>query len=285
MRRALVSTAFLSTALVAMVAFGGGVGALSAQGHAPRIAGATNSDSTNWSGYAVTGSTPFTDVQGSWTQPSASCSSSTASPSEAPTAKDSSGNGHGQGGGHGQGSGSGKVQSSYSSFWVGLDGYSSSTVEQVGTDADCVGTTPTYYAWYELYPAFPINLSTVSNPVSVGDALSAEVSVDTGSDSVTIRISDAGKWDFSTSVPDRNYTLSSAEWIAEAPSSGKVLPLANFGSVAFTNARATGGGSTGTISDFNDDPITMVTKTGQTKAAPSELTAGGSSFTVTWSHS
>jgi hypothetical protein len=79
--------------------------------------------------------------------------------------------------------------------------------------------------------------------------------------------------------------LSSAEWIAEAPSSGKVLPLANFGTVTFTGASATGSGRSGSIGAFTYDPITMATNTGQTKAAPTGLTAGGSSFSVTWSHS
>lgn len=37
----------------------------------------------------------------------------------------------------------------YAAFWIGIDGYSSSTVEQTGTEADCVGNTAEYYAWYE----------------------------------------------------------------------------------------------------------------------------------------
>jgi hypothetical protein len=49
--------------------------------------------------------------------------------------------------------------------------------------------------------------------------------------------------------------LTSAEWVAEAPSSCsssgqcRTLPLANFGSVAFTRAATTGDGHGGTISD------------------------------------
>ena len=39
-----------------------------------------------------------------------------------------------------------------SAFWVGLDGYSSTSVEQLGTDSDCVSGKPSYYAWYEMYP-------------------------------------------------------------------------------------------------------------------------------------
>ena len=253
--------------LVAVSAAAGGSAARVS--HAPRIKGATNSTSTNWSGYAVTGTT-FTDVKGSWTQPTANCSSTAASPSNG------RGNGHGNGGG-----GSGKSQSSYSSFWVGLDGYSSGTVEQTGTDADCSGTTPVYYGWYEFYPAFPVNFS---NPVSPGDTINAEVSVSGGT--VTITLQDATQgWTQHATQSSAGYALSSAEWVAEAPSSGKVLPLANFGTVDFSNASATGGGRKGPISAFTYDPITMVTSSGQTKAVPSGLGSGGSSFSVTWFHS
>ena len=34
------------------------------------------------------------------------------------------------------------VTKSYSSHWVGLDGLGSATVEQVGIEADCAGSTP-----------------------------------------------------------------------------------------------------------------------------------------------
>jgi Peptidase A4 family len=248
-------------------------GSASRLSHAPRIKGSTNSTSLNWSGYAVTAPTPFTDVKGSWTQPTANCST-TASPTQGP------GNGNGNGNGHGNGGG-GKSQSSYSSFWVGLDGYNSNTVEQTGTDADCSGTTPVYYGWYEFYPAFPVNFS---NPVQPGDAMTGEVSVANGT--VTITLTDATQhWSQTASQADNGYALSSAEWIAEAPSSGRVLPLANFGTVTFTGASATGAGTKGSISAFTYDPITMATNTGQIKAAPSGLTAGGSSFRVTWYHS
>ena len=47
---------------------------------------------------------------------------------------------------------------SYSSHWVGLDGLGSATVEQVGIEADCTGSTPRYYAWYEMYPK-PVSIA------------------------------------------------------------------------------------------------------------------------------
>jgi hypothetical protein len=258
----------VAAGLVAATAAGGSASAVS---HGPRIKGATNSTSLNWSGYAVTGTT-FTDVKGSWIQPTANCASTTASPTNG------KGNGNGHGNGHG---GGGQSQSAYSSFWVGLDGYSSNTVEQTGTDADCSGTTPVYYGWYEFYPAFPVNFS---NPVSPGDTINAEVSVSGGT--VTVTLQDATKgWTQQATQSSAGYALSSAEWIAEAPSSGKVLPLANFGTVNFSNASAVGGGKAGSISDFTNDPLTMVTSSGVTKAAPSGLSSRGSAFSVTWFHS
>jgi hypothetical protein len=261
---------FLVIAVLAVIvaASAAAGGSASPVNHGPRIKGSTNSTSLNWSGYAATSPTPFTDVKGSWTQPTATCSGGGAGPVH----------GHGHGGGGGNGGGG---KSSYSSFWVGLDGYSSNTVEQTGTDADCNGSTPVYYGWYEFYPAFPVNFP---NPVQPGDSMSAEVSVSGGT--VTITLSDATQhWAQQASQANSGYALSSAEWIAEAPSSGKVLPLANFGTVTFTNASATGGGTTGSISHFTNDPITMATSSGQVKAVPSALGSGGSSFSVTWFHS
>jgi hypothetical protein len=201
----------------------------------------TNSTSTNWSGYAVTGGR-YTSVSASWTEPSVSCSGT-----------------------------------AYSSFWVGLDGDTSSTVEQLGTDADCSGSTPQYYAWTEMYPKYPVNLSGTVKP---GDKLSASVTTN-GSGSFTLKITDSTQgWTSTTNAKLHSAALASAEVIAEAPSSRSgVLPLANFGSVGFTGATANGV-SMDSLSGL--DPITMAS--GSTvKAQPSNMSGG--SFTVTWKHS
>jgi hypothetical protein len=207
-----------------------------------RIHRISNSTSTNWSGYAVTGSR-FTSVSASWTEPTAKCSGT-----------------------------------AYSSFWVGLDGDTSNTVEQTGTDADCSGSTPKYYAWYEMYPKFPVNLS---GKVLPGDHLSASVTTN-GSGSFTLKITDSTQgWTNTTTARLKSAKLASAEVIAEAPSSsGGVLPLANFGTVSFSGATANG--SLLTSSTPHIDPITMVS--GSTvKAQPSSISNGA--FSVTWKHS
>jgi hypothetical protein len=202
----------------------------------------THSTSTNWSGYAVTGSR-FTSVSSSWTEPTATCSAT-----------------------------------AYSSFWVGLDGDTSNSVEQTGTDADCSGKTPEYYAWYEMYPKYPVNFS---NTVRPGDHRSASVTTNDGG-SFTLTISDSTQgWTKTTTARLKSAKLASAEVIAEAPSSSSgVLPLANFGTVSFSGASANGALLTSTTS--NIDPITM--SSGSTvKAQPSSISSGA--FSVAWKHS
>jgi hypothetical protein len=100
--------------------------------------------STNWSGYAVTGST-FTTATASWTQNAGTCTS-----------------------------GDGETDMSP---WVGLDGFNSSTVEQTGTSVDCDGASADYYAWYEMYPA---NVVVINKTVKAGDKFTGTVTHTSG---------------------------------------------------------------------------------------------------------
>jgi Peptidase A4 family len=207
--------------------------------------------SSNWSGYAATGQ-KFSDVKGSWVQPSVSCPSRGAQ---------------------------------YASFWLGIDGYSSDTVEQIGTDSDCRGRNrPSYYAWYEMYPS-----GSVEVPLSIepGDSLSAQVSV-SGS-TYTLTIADSRSGTYTTSQILSGAADSSAEWIVESPEicsfTCTLASLADFGTLNFTSAAATGGSVTGPISAFPNSEIVMETSNATVRAQPSILTAGGSVFSDTWKHS
>ena len=213
--------------------------------------------STNWSGYAVETNlqSPQTNavtlVQSQWVVPAVSCPNRS---------------------------------SSYSSIWVGIDGYSDGTVEQIGTDQDCNRRNPVYYAWYEMYPQ---SSHTVSLAVAPGNVMTALVQY-TGNNSYTLTLNNVstGKT-FTTTQQLANAGRSSAEWVVEAPSSWfGVLPLANFGTANLTNSVATINGHNGTISDpaWQKDAITMVTNNNTVKALPSALSADGSSFSVAWKH-
>jgi len=224
------------------------------------------STSLNWSGYAaVAGSLAspavgaVTAVSGSWTVPAVT------------------------------GSGT-----RYSSVWVGIDGYADGTVEQLGTEQDVVSvrrghirvTSQRYYTWFEMYPAGGYEVG--GFPTNPGDKFGAGVAY-AGGDTFTLAITNFTQNVYYIVPPPYNTTsgaqLSSAEWIAEAPSSfSGVLPLADFGTVTFTACSADINGTTGPISDFTYDPLTMETSTGTKKAVPSALSPDGSSFSVTWYH-
>lgn len=242
--------------------------AISAREHAPRkrlglhpdrvIDNVTVSESTNWSGYAVTGS-GFTQVQGSWIVPAVNCSA---------------------------------TPNTYSSFWVGLDGWTSSTVEQTGTDSDCNGATPSYYAWFEFYPKASKNISSV--PVSPGDVIAAEV-VYNGTEFVATITNQTTGASFSTKARVNRAQRSSAEWIAEAPCctrAGGILPLSDFGIVDFGEdstgisgtSYATDSTNSGAIGSFGTgvQESIMVSTAGAKEATPSSLSKDGTSFSVTW---
>ncbi len=212
--------------------------------------------STNWSGYAVTGEKgSVSEVKGSWIVPAIS--------------------------------GACPATDQYAAFWIGIDGYNSNTVEQLGTDSDCQNGQPVYYAWFEFYP----HLSSIVNTVSIhpGDQISAEVSAGLkGKFTVSMTNLTTGQsFSITSRIPSADQ--SSAEWIAEAPYSGGVLPLADFASVTFGSSKlpntATIAGVTAPIASFPSsdvDKITMVTTAGAVKAIPTDLSKQGSSFSITW---
>jgi hypothetical protein len=209
-------------------------------------------ESSNWSGYAVTGGDgAFSSVSSSWTQPTATCTSS---------------------GRHGRGG-----SDTYAAFWVGLDGYSSESVEQTGTLIECVGSSAYYYGWYEMYPAA---LTTYSNTVRPGDAMSASVTF-SGSDTYTLTLKDATQgWTKTTTVSESGLDRSSAEVITEAPcctASDGILPLADFGTVNYT-ASSDNGSSMGTQSPTE---IIMVDSSGNQEDSTSSISSSGA-FSNTW---
>jgi hypothetical protein len=240
------------------------------------VASAQTGVSTNWAGYVALpaggSSSHFSGVSGSWTEPSTTCAA-----------------------GH----------EALSAVWVGLGGYSehSHALEQVGTDADCAPTGAALYrSWYELLPAAPVNLKLRIHP---GDRMLASVTV-AGQD-VTLRIRDLTTGGhFQTTKRRALIDASSAEWIVEAPSACagndtcEILPLADFGQVAFSGATATVGAHTGPIEDpdwltgelelqqrtfggFRGHAGVRIAPTRTlTLATPSASSAPSGAFSVTW---
>jgi hypothetical protein len=212
--------------------------------------------SDNWSGYALTGAAgSFTEAEGSWIVPAVTCSSGT----------------------------------QYAAFWVGIDGYTSKTVEQTGTDSDCSKGVPSYYAWYEFFPEPSFIVSGLQ--ISPGDRIAATVRYDDPGFTITIKDETTGQ-SFSKSGRVPSAMRKSVEWVAEAPTSTTgIEPLADFGTVLFggdstgiaATCDATMDGQTGPIGSFpNIFQITMVSLTGATESVPSALSSDGSSFSAMW---
>ena len=176
--------------------------------HHPRVSANVRSNagwaSSNWSGYAKTGT--FTRATGAWVVPSVAKSR----------------------------------KASYSSQWVGIDGFNNSSLIQTGTEADYYNGSAHHGAWWEILPAAETVIPSIT--VHPGDHMSASITKGSGSTwtiSITDTTTGAG---FST---QKTYTGpgTSAEWIEEAPSvGGRVATLATYSSPdTFDPGTANGG--------------------------------------------
>ena len=179
-----------------------------------------NINGYNWGGYAATGS-GFTSVSATWTEPSATCSST----------------------------------NDLYAPWVGLDGYGTSTVEQTGVATDCSSGSPVDEPWYEKYPANPVYLHTSSYPVSAGNSITASVTY-AGSSKYTLKLTNNSRgWTYTTTKTLSGASRASAEVIIESPTGA----YPNFGTLNFTSATINGS-SLGSFSPVALDPSNGVTE-------------------------
>lgn len=214
----------------------------------------TAKSSYNWSGYADVSTTngTFTKVSGSWTTPSVKC-----------TAEDT-----------------------IVSNWVGLDGWTSDTVEQDGTIGWCYEGTPTYFTWYEMYPAGTVE---VGASLKVGDKITASVSR-TGT-SYTLALTDAttpaNSFSESATCAATTCVDTSAEWITERPEfSIGIAPQADYKTFKMTGGAETANGTPGTISSYATTyEISMIDATAAYDLTTTSALTGGAAFTNAWKNS
>jgi hypothetical protein len=230
---------------------------------------ADSTNSSNWAGYAVhKPGVSFHTVAGTWRQPDAKCT---------PGAQ------------------------TYSAFWVGLGGFSlnAPALEQTGTEVDCgIDGKVVSTAWYELVPAASVPIKLMVKP---GDLMRARVTV-TGRQ-VVISLDDVTRHTgFKKTLNANVIDVSSAEWIAEAPSqcvsidACQTLPLADFAPTKFDSATVKSStGHAGSISDrmwawtkINLTPggrrFAAYNGSGPAAgaASTSSLISGGRAFSVSW---
>ncbi len=210
------------------------------------------STSNNWSGYVITGgSGGYQSVSANWVVPTLDCSS---------------------------------VPGGWAAYWVGVNGAGDDYpgLFQDGTQSYCADGQEVDYAWWtdddDSYNAQYLFA------VSPGDAIDAEVYQDA-----------SGYWDYyvsdltsgsSSSAPESfSGPGTSAEWIAEDPgnpNTNGLYPLADFGSVTFTDLGLTVPSGSWTVPPYSD-AIEMTTD-GWVEALPSSIQGSGTStaFTVTY---
>jgi hypothetical protein len=221
--------------------------------------------STNWSGYvSAVRTSSVTCVEASWIEPKITC----------PASGDQA-----------------------VAIWIGIDGFSSrligvpatASLVQIGTQASCHDGFDFHDAWHEILPAQQREVEILAD-VQAGDHISARILYAGGR--LAMSLSDAETdLAFTLTASAPGAPRRTAEWIVEAPAvdcPGACAPIAlpRFATVQFTNAHATIGGSRAGI---DDDRWTHVNLTMERRSIlrtrPSAVTAGGTSFRVTFVHS
>src|ERR1700733_7171380 len=230
--------------IIGKVTLPGVLGSVLGSGH-NGLRRATGVSSSNWSGHADTNDT-FNSVASSWTEPTVNCANSNSGLDGLLSLSNLLG-------------GPGAA----SAFWVGLDGYHSTSVEQLGTDSDCDSGSPSYYAWYEMYPNPSVTLP-ASDAVKPGDHITSLVASNAAGSSFALMIKDAtAGWNFSTTQAGSGFARSSAEVIAEAPSECTALfcsevSLADFGPVGYSGSQLFDtAGKQGSLSAYTANEVTM----------------------------
>jgi len=181
----------------------------------------------------------------------------------------------------------GGTRGTFSSEWVGLDGFASDTVEQDGISADCApGTSkPTYTAWHEIFPRPEVATKIVIHP---GDSITATVAFSPTTHNFRMALTDnTNHHHFSVSrkCAATSCPRSSAEFISEAPGiNGRLASLADYRTERFvTTAITSSAGKTGGLSSKRWMATRIVQighKTGKVIALPTALQ--GRSFTNHW---
>jgi hypothetical protein len=219
----------------------------------PRVAGPPSRQLTslNWSGYSVVSDLinpqpQFTSVSASWTVPTVMVS----------------------------------MDNSFSAEWIGVGGQFDQTLIQTGIGQDSIGGRATYRAWYELVPGNVVRINSLN--ISPGDRITASISlVDPETNTWSIEINDDTDGQFFAKSLVHISSALSAEWIVERPTiDNRTEALADFGQVIFKDCRAMINGKVGTISSFPSNRITMHDDRNIELVNVSDLTLGGSSFTI-----
>jgi len=205
--------------------------------------------SKNWSGYASTNGS-FTSVSGTWTIPLVSESGHTSS----------------------------------DATWVGIGGIKSTDIIQAGTQ-NIISSSGQIISspFYEMLPDNAVAVTSLQ--IKPGDSITVNIIQQSHTNQWQISIRNNTTSQMYIATVTYSSSLSSAEWIEEAPSNGtNILPLDNFSSLQLTGGSATQNNVSTTISGSGSFEITMVNSSDQVISIPSTLGSDGASFSVSRSN-
>jgi Peptidase A4 family len=219
-------------------------------------------DDNNWGGYAVDACSTcgIRYVNANFTAPAVSCAKSTMG-----------------------------TDGAEDDFWVGLDGDTDSTVEQVGIQVVCASKTsaPAYAPWYEMWPLNPV---LIPRTVKAGDKISVATYYDQSAKVYDMTFNDSSDTAYTKDglkCPSGSSCLNkSAEVITENAGDGvPELDLAYFTTVSFSGTTVTSlDGTKGDLcsgSLWSTDTNVMADNNGVIMANPGSFTScsGPNGFT------
>jgi Peptidase A4 family len=199
--------------------------------------------STDWSGYVARGQT-FTSVTASATVPSADCALTIIGPA-----------------------------GDAASFWVGVDGYDSPTVEQNGFAESCdqLGQAA-YWIWDEMLPAPSSPLASVNS----GDHITVTTSF-TNNEFLFTFVINGQQTEYSASCAS-TCQRNSAEVITEDPNGGTPQgeDLTDYGDEGYSGIQIDGAA----LSSFSLDQVDMVDANNEAMVTPTPIGSDGESFST-----
>ena len=180
---------------------------------------------------------------------------------------------------------------SYMSIWVGMDGWNSLTVEQVGIFAYDNGTTTSWFPWVEYFPDEEEWWNTTAYPILAGDAMSASLTYAagtgtfSGSNYFTATLTNSTSpriWTYAAQKTEQAAEFEGGQTSAYARNSAQVIvesnsgSLCDYGTINFTSISA---------APDNFGTATYVTMiNGSTDSTPGQSSGAptGGNLTMTW---
>jgi len=147
------------------------------------------------------------------------------------------------------------VSSTWSAFWIGLDGFGLSELNQEGTEQDCYYISGSYYtnyyAWSELLPNQPVEQQITGFTPNPGDYMYATQWIGNKSGTRTNNGSGGYVWfymndmtqgvyaQFSTKLGSTYFDGKTVEWIMERPGlgGGTLAEFSDYGTAEMLNAQ------------------------------------------------